>query len=114
MVSYLHIYLWFIRSSSQIIHLERRTCSNISYTDLNKLAAECYKWNYFMDERYRDELLDEGDTVYDVAPFICPTCDAAMPKLSSLFQHVESDACAQTLNEGAVRQLRNFLSRRLS
>ncbi|CAG5181304.1 uncharacterized protein ALTATR162_LOCUS9695 [Alternaria atra] len=51
-----------------IIHLERRTCSNIDYTDLNKLAAECYKWNYFMDERYRDELLNEGDTVYDVAP----------------------------------------------
>ena len=55
------IILWSVRSPWQIIHLERGTCSNINYIHLNKLAAECYKWPYFIFEDYRDELLDDGD-----------------------------------------------------
>ncbi|CAN9285421.1 unnamed protein product [Alternaria alternata] len=97
-----------------IIHLERGTCSNINYIHLNKLAAECYKWAYFIFEDYRDELLDDGDTEYDCKPFSCPTCDTALSKLSSLFQHAESNACAQTLDDTVLGQLRRFLASRLS
>ena len=108
------IILWSVRSPWQIIHLERGTCSNINYIPLNKLAAECYKWPYFIFEDYRDELLDDGDTEYDCKPFSCPTCDTALSKLSSLFQHAESNACAQTLDDTDLGQLRRFLASRLS
>ncbi|KAI4650136.1 uncharacterized protein J4E79_009403 [Alternaria viburni] len=96
-----------------IIHLERGTCGDLDSTDLNKLAAECYRWDQFIDADYQSELLDDGDTLYEATPFMCPTCDAAMSKLSSLFQHIESDSCAQTLDEGAIGQLRRFLRSRL-
>jgi hypothetical protein len=114
MVSVIHIWTSIIRSPSQIIHLEHGTCSNIDYTDLNKRAAECLDWTYFIDEAFCDELFDYGKTEFDVNPFMCPTCDAVMPTLSCLFQHAESDACAQTLDDGAVGYLTWFLGSRLS
>jgi hypothetical protein len=88
--------------------------------DLNKLAAECRRWPSFMDEEHHDELFEKGyiddestdDDGY-VYPYMCPTCDAAMPKLSSLFQHIESPRCGQTLDDGAIGTLRRFLSSRL-
>jgi hypothetical protein len=98
----------------QIIHLEYGTCSNINRTYLNKLAAKCRKWRYFIDEDCRDDLLNHGDTDFLVNPFMCPTCNATVPKLSSLFQHIESSACEQTLHDDVVGQLRRFLESRLS
>ncbi|KAH6876037.1 hypothetical protein BKA58DRAFT_437990 [Alternaria rosae] len=97
-----------------VIHLEHGTCGDIDSTDLNKLAAVCNRWDQFIDTNYRGELFNQGHTTYSATPFMCPTCDAAMSKLSSLFQHIESDSCAQKLNEGAIGQLRRFLRSRLS
>jgi len=80
------------------------------------LAAECFKWRYFIDEDYHEELVEEGevDSYYgNVYPFMCPTCDTTVPKLSSLFQHVESSSCAQTLDDNIIGKLRNFLASRL-
>lgn len=100
--------------SIKIIHLEYGTCdSGVDHLDLNATAAECRMWSHFIDEDYREDMLDSNDLqdIYSdkVYPYKCPTCDAAMPKLSSLFQHVESPACGQTLNEGAIGRLRRFL-----
>jgi hypothetical protein len=49
----------------------------------------------------------------DPRPYKCPDCDTSLPKLSSLFQHVESSSCDQTLDEGAIGTLRRFLASRL-
>lgn len=100
----------------QIIHLERGTCSDTSEISLNELAAECRKWRHFIDEDYQDDMYycrNLADLHGQVYPYMCPTCDATMPKLSSLFQHVESDACAQTLDDNIIGQLRNYLASRL-
>jgi hypothetical protein len=80
---------------------------------LKKLTARCRRWHYFIDEDCRNELLNDGDIDYHVNWFTCPTCDAKVLKLSSLFQHIESSACEQTLDDDVVRQLRNFLESRL-
>jgi hypothetical protein len=78
------------------------------------LAAECRKWSYFIDEYCHNELCNDGEIYYLLNPFMCPTCGATVPKLSSLFQHIESSACGQTLDDGVIGQLRNFLASRLS
>lgn len=36
-----------------------------------------------------------------------------MSKLSSLFQHVESQSCGQTLDDGVIEKLRRYLARRI-
>ncbi|CAO2655281.1 Nn.00g103450.m01.CDS01 [Neocucurbitaria sp. VM-36] len=110
-------YRKFKTYGGMIIHLERGTCSDIDHTDLNMLAAECRKWQYFIDDCCRDELLDYGELVYyytEADPYLCPTCDAKFPKLSSLFQHIESSSCEQSLDDNVIGQLRNFLASRLS
>ncbi|KAI0572182.1 hypothetical protein Alg130_10598, partial [Pyrenophora tritici-repentis] len=96
-----------------IIHLECGTCDNTDYIDLNKLAAQCHKWSHFIYEDCREELLYEGDTLYDEDPFYCPTCDTPLPKLSSLFQHVESSKCEETLDSPTMKHLRNLLAKGL-
>ncbi|KAI1514535.1 hypothetical protein KJE20_07667 [Pyrenophora tritici-repentis] len=96
-----------------IIHLECGTCDNTDYIDLNKLAAQCLKWSHFIYEDCREELLYEGDTLYDEDPFYCPTCDTPLPKLSSLFQHVESSKCEETLDSPTMKHLRNLLAKGL-
>lgn len=101
---------------NQIIHLERGTCSDTSETSLNELAAECRQWHHFIDEEYRDDMYQGHNlaTLHGhVNPYMCPTCDAAMPKLSSLFQHIESDSCAENLDDYPIGQLRNYLASRL-
>jgi hypothetical protein len=57
--------------------------------------------------------IDLGDRYSEqVYPYECPTCGVCFPKLTSLFQHVESSACSQTLNDGAIGNLRRFLKSR--
>ncbi|KAJ4356568.1 uncharacterized protein N0V89_004602 [Didymosphaeria variabile] len=97
-----------------IIHLESGACeSDIDYLDLNSSAAECYSWAQFIHTDYRDDMLASCDLkrMYQgtVFPYKCPDCDSGFPKLSSLFQHVDSSACDQTLNEGAIGHLSRFL-----
>ncbi|KAH7384149.1 hypothetical protein DE146DRAFT_667988 [Phaeosphaeria sp. MPI-PUGE-AT-0046c] len=109
-------YRKFKTYGGMIIHLERGTCSETSETSLNELAAECRKWRHFIDEDYQDDMYhgrDLEDYHGQVSPYMCPTCDAAMPKLSSLFQHIESNSCAQTLGDHIIGQLRNYLASRL-
>jgi hypothetical protein len=80
------------------------------------LAAKCRKWRHFIDEDYQQEMRDGVDVNYvyqDPRPYMCPGCDASLPKLSSLFQHIESSSCDQTLDEGAIGTLRRFLASRL-
>jgi hypothetical protein len=51
------------------------------------------------------------DAMYGrVELYFCPDCGAWVYKLSSLFQHVESQACSQTLNDGAIGDLRQHLA----
>ncbi|KIV99803.1 uncharacterized protein PV09_08607 [Verruconis gallopava] len=102
---------------SMIIHLESGACpSEIDYIDLNESAALCYQWKAFLDEDYRDDLLDRYDldlqyaeTVY---PFECPGCDSYFRRLSALFQHVYSTACNQDLQSGKIGKLVRWLERR--
>ena len=95
------------------MHIERGTCSQIDYTDLNKLAARCYTSHHFMSHWTRPELLENGES-RSRDRFLCNPCVVAMPKLSSLFQHVESEACAHGKDEPGLRQLTRFLNSRLN
>jgi hypothetical protein len=99
-------------SLCQIIHLEYGACSHIDRIELNRIAAECNVCHRFIDLDYIQELW-YGDTCYG-DPFKCPTCYATFSKLSSLFQHIESSACAQTLDENGIDELRNHLAIYLS
>lgn len=57
--------------------------------------------------------MSDGDLEYyhpGVCPYFCPTCDAEFRKLSSLFQHVESQSCSQTLDGGVMATLRRYLA----
>ncbi|KAF2126565.1 hypothetical protein P153DRAFT_297855, partial [Dothidotthia symphoricarpi CBS 119687] len=102
---------------TSIIHAERGVCSNSDRIDLYMLAAECHRWRAFIDQDYHSEMLGGWDLEYrygKVDPFHCPECGIRLPQLSSLFQHIESNSCDQTLNDGAIGQLRNFLWNRLT
>ena len=98
----------------QIIHLESGACtSGINILDLNNTAARCFQWSQYIDEDYRQDLLDcvelatyYTDTVY---PYRCPECDTNFTKLSALFQHVESNSCDQTLDDYPIGKLKRFL-----
>ena len=100
-----------------IIHLESGACpSQIGIFDLNESAAMCFQWKAYIDEDYRDELLNRDDLQSEysemVYPFICPVCDICFTKLSALFQHAYSKACKQGLNEGKVAKLIRWLEKR--
>jgi hypothetical protein len=97
----------------QFTHLELGTCSSNSVVSLNELAADCHKWQYFIDEEYHDKMHRREELGEFTWPYKCPTCDAILPKLSSLFQHIESNACSQTLDDPVIGQLRNYLASRL-
>lgn len=90
--------------------------SGIEAADLNGSAAECFQWRHFIDIEYRSSMLEchslqekYDDTVY---PFKCPTCENIFSKLSGLFQHVETQACDQKLDSGAMKKLVRYLEAR--
>jgi len=56
---------------------------------------------------------DLNDIYSNTVPYKCPTCDSTMAKLSSLYQHVDSNTCDQALNDSVIGQLRNYLASRL-
>lgn len=73
----------------------------------------CFQWKAYLDEVYRDELLNrynlEPEYSESVYPFRCPECDTGFTKLSGLFQHVYSKACDQGLYEGKMGKLIRWL-----
>ncbi|KAF3042932.1 hypothetical protein E8E12_007432 [Didymella heteroderae] len=108
----LKCYRSFKTYGGMIIHLESGCCSGVDRDSLNALAAQCNRSREFILSEYEENLLD-GDLEYyhgKVNPFFCPTCDTEVPRLSSLFQHVESRACSQTLEDGVMGTLRRFLA----
>ncbi|PVI01428.1 hypothetical protein DM02DRAFT_671224 [Periconia macrospinosa] len=97
-----------------IVHLESGRCSeDVDEIELNKTAAECPMWSHFLDDRLRAHLRRRHDLhaifLHRVYPYMCPTCDTPFSKLSALFQHIESPACTQSLDNGAIATLRRFL-----
>jgi len=112
-------YRTFSTYPAMIIHLESGACeSEIDRIDLNESAATCFQWKAYLDEEYRNDLLNRCDlqseyseTVY---PFNCPECGTVFTKLSGLFQHVYSKACSQYLHGGKIRKLIRWLERQHS
>lgn len=91
-----------------LIHLEYGNCtSGLNMFDVNKTAALCFQWKRYTDKDLRHELLKRRSP--SEQPFYCPTCGVWFGKLSSLFQHVESPHCGQTLKAGAIGKLKNWL-----
>ncbi|KAF9700489.1 hypothetical protein EKO04_001938 [Ascochyta lentis] len=93
-----------------ILHLESGSCSDVDCTYLDKLAANCNTWYEFTYNDYRDDMLMECELDEALELYFCPTCEAPKAKLSSLFQHVESGSCGQTLYGGAIGTLRRYLT----
>lgn len=99
-----------------ILHIENGGCeSNITTQDLFETAAQCYQSHKYIDEDYREAMLDGEDleeiytdTVY---PFQCPSCDSDFSALSGLLQHVASGTCQQPLHSGAIGKLVNWLDK---
>ncbi|XTI93707.1 hypothetical protein V2W45_1253331, partial [Cenococcum geophilum] len=112
-------YQTFSTYLAMVIHLESGACeSEIDIIDLNESAAMCFQWKAYLDEEFRDDLLDRHDlrSAYSdsVYPFKCPECDTVFTKLSGLFQHVYSKACDQDLYEGKIGKLVRWLEVRHS
>lgn len=63
------------------------------------LAFECYESRYYV-------------TGNDSHPLQCPGCAKAFSKVSSLFQHIESEACNESYDEGigSLGDLRDYIS----
>lgn len=105
----------FTTYAGMIIHLESGTCgSGIDILDLNESAAMCYQWRHYIDEEYRDYMLERRNLDLEAYSFRCPTCETVFSKLSGLFQHIGSRACGQRLREGAVGKLVRWLENRHS
>jgi uncharacterized C2H2 Zn-finger protein len=100
-----------------ILHLEANTCpSQITFYDICQSAAMCFQWSkYIADHSIRQDFLNRQD-LYSPCNrelcFKCPTCNDLFPKMSSLFMHVESPACWQELDAGAIWKLRKWLDNR--
>jgi hypothetical protein len=100
-----------------IIHLESGSCdSGIDIFDLNESAAMCYQWSQYIEEEFRDDMLECRDLEEEyndkIYPYSCPSCETVFSKLSGLFQHVASKSCEQRLNNGAIAKLVKWLENR--
>lgn len=100
----------FKKYSHIIMHLDGGYCSR--QTDLNFLAARCYQWTHYMDPDYRHVALTTRPYTkffegygQDFKPYHCPECKTKFSKISGLFQHVESLACEQQIDEGGIGKL---------
>ncbi|KIW04946.1 uncharacterized protein PV09_04111 [Verruconis gallopava] len=106
----------FTTYHGMIIHLESGVCqSQIDRIDLNRSAAMCYQWKAYLDEEWRDELLQRHDLeqeyVNKIYAFHCPECRTVFSTLSGLFQHVHSKVCLQTLYSGKMAKLVRWLEK---
>jgi hypothetical protein len=109
--------------SGMIIHLESCACpSGIDINDLAESAAMCFQWSKFIIHEGIREALLEGQRMWSLTDifgnpdkvdcFMCPECYEQFTKMSGLFMHVESPACSQTLDDGAIGKLRKWLFNR--
>ncbi|KAH7119541.1 hypothetical protein B0J11DRAFT_439926 [Dendryphion nanum] len=110
-------YRKFTTYPAMILHLESGTChSEIDILGLNESTAMCFQWKAYIDEYYRDELLNREDLQSEysepVYPFRCPDCSVVFTKLSGLFQHAYSKACNQGLYGGKIAKLIKWLGKR--
>ncbi|ORY00249.1 hypothetical protein BCR34DRAFT_606345 [Clohesyomyces aquaticus] len=104
---------FFTTYGGMIIHLESGACaSRIDAQDLNRSAAKCFQWKKWTNKAFRWRLLNYGTIEKGEYPYKCPCCESAMPKLSSLFMHVASQACEETLDEGTIGKLQRYLFNR--
>ena len=92
-----------------MIHLESGACpSRVDIIDLNEWAAQCYQWQHYLDDDYREDMLDRVDIREEygiVYPFFCPTCETQFSFLSGLFQHLGSRACDGRVDDFAMSKL---------
>jgi hypothetical protein len=105
------------------IHLESGVCtSGIDTHDLAESAAMCFQWSKFIIDVFDRNAMLQGQPLWSFTDvhgnpakpvlFKCPECDEEFTKLSGLFMHVESPACNQTLDSGAIRMMRKWLANR--
>ncbi|KAF2092823.1 hypothetical protein NA57DRAFT_49675 [Rhizodiscina lignyota] len=99
-----------------LIHLESGACSSgVSIASVNRQAAKCYQWNWWInDEVFREETMLNREDIKeffgdDALPFYCSKYHTDFPKLSSLFQHIESPACEQTMADFPIGKLVRWL-----
>lgn len=97
-----------------LLHIEGGHCnSGFNGRALYLLAARCPCSNGFMDQGFRRNVLDgHRENFYrltDFRPWKCPGCDRSFEKLSGLFSHVEDGVCEQTIDNGAVGELKRWL-----
>lgn len=85
-----------------MIHLESGTCeSGVQQHDIDTWAFECSQRHHYTnawndDHKYR-----------------CPECNSDMPKVSAMFQHVESPACGADY-QGSLGKLNRFIASQVS
>jgi hypothetical protein len=85
----------FNPESALMLHLGTGTC--ISGTDceaVDSLAQACMRWDEYT--------FQDDDRIY-----CCPTCRFKFEYMSALLQHVESDACSESLD--GAQPLAQFL-----
>ena len=97
-----------------ITHLESGTCeSGIDIIDLNYEAGRFINAAEFTNSTYCDDLTERRDLIAEyngtASPFRCPTCQAKFPKLSSLFQHIDTRSCEQELDGGVIEEFVTYL-----
>jgi hypothetical protein len=99
-----------------ITHLESGTCeSGIDIIDLNYEAVRFVNAAEFTNPTYCDDLMERRDLVAEyncngtACSFRCPTCQAEFPKLSSLFQHIDTGSCEQELDGGVIEEFITYL-----
>ena len=92
-----------------VLHLESGYCPwRIDEEDIKDLALQCHQSKYYAAD------YDYYDYYDDAMAFMCPSCDAQFFKLSSLFQHAESDCCEETVTPGTpLMKLLRFLQSRI-
>ncbi|KAF2031135.1 hypothetical protein EK21DRAFT_99895 [Setomelanomma holmii] len=112
----------FSAYGGMIIHLESGACkSQMVESDLSQSAALCFQWKKFSINPVDRQVAIDNESFFEylrekhgpaVCFYKCPSCDQRFPKLSSLFMHIESPACSQTLGDGAIGKLRAWLINR--
>lgn len=85
----------FISYSALVLHFEANTCQSELDQDWVDGMAHYYS------EKGREGYLWKAHTYSDY-PWKCPTCNTEVRFMSSLLQHIESDACAEELWKGAL------------
>ena len=85
-----------------LLHLETGCDTDIG--QLDQLAAACSSWRAYVARAKWNELrasVQVGRSKDRIEMYNCPECREGFQYLSSLVQHVESDACQEGICEGS-------------